>query len=219
MYSMKRRMYGVPLKWRAMGTISCSFMPALTTMLILMGPRPAACAASMPCSTSATAKSTSFMRLKVASSSESSDTVTRFRPASLSACAFLASKEPLVVRVRSSGWPDGVRSAASMAMSFSIFLRSSGSPPVRRIFSTPCATNRRAMRVISSNDSKSVCGRYTWFLSNTSFGMQYTQRKLQRSVIEMRKSCRGRPRLSATLPLGLSSVAGIAGAPLRASAR
>ena len=84
-------------------------------MLTLIGPRPALCAASIPSSTSPTAKSTSFMRLKVASSSESSDTVTRFRPASFSDCAFFASSEPLVVSVRSSGRPLGVRSSRQHA--------------------------------------------------------------------------------------------------------
>ena len=98
-------------------------------------------------------------KLKVVSSIESSETVTRFNPASFSDCAFFASSEPLVVRVRSSGAPLGVRNSASMPTSRSRFLRSSGSPPVRRSFSTPWATNRRAMRVISSNDKSDECGR------------------------------------------------------------
>ena len=55
------------------------------------------------------------MRLKVASSSESSETVTRFRPASLSDCALLASSEPLVVSVRSSARPLGVRQCGEHA--------------------------------------------------------------------------------------------------------
>jgi hypothetical protein len=48
---------------------SPSLVPRLTTMLTLIGARPAAAAASMPSSTSPTGKSTSFMRLKTASSS------------------------------------------------------------------------------------------------------------------------------------------------------
>ncbi len=159
MYSMKRKMNGVPLKWRAIGTICSSLLPPLTTMLTLIGPSPARWAASMPSNTSATAKSTSFMRLKTASSSASSETVTRSSPASLSDCAFFASSAPLVVRVSSGARPPGVRSWASMATSFSRFLRSKGSPPVRRSFSTPCATATRAMRVISSNESRALCGR------------------------------------------------------------
>ncbi|CFU07942.1 Uncharacterised protein [Bordetella pertussis] len=39
-----------------------------------------------------------------------------------------------------------------------MFLRSSGSPPVRRIFSTPRRANCAASRVISSNDSSAECG-------------------------------------------------------------
>ena len=69
----------------------------------------------MPASTSATGKSTSFMRRKIASSSASRLTVTRCRPASFSARALRASSEPLVVSVRSSGSPSGVRSSASIA--------------------------------------------------------------------------------------------------------
>ena len=101
MYSINRRIKGEPLKWRAMGSISWSFMPFLTTMLILIGPKPTECAMSRLCRTSDTGKSTPFMRLKVASSSESNETVTRLSPASFSAWAFLPSSTPLVVRVRS----------------------------------------------------------------------------------------------------------------------
>ena len=39
---------------------------------------------------------------------------------------------------------------ASIATNTSKCLRNRGSPPVSRIFSTPCATNNRAVRVISS---------------------------------------------------------------------
>ena len=101
MYSMKRTMCPLPLKCRAMGTIESSLTPRFTTMLILSGARPAAAAARCPASTSATGKSTSFMRRNVASSSESRLTVTRLRPASRRLCAFFASSEPFVVSVRS----------------------------------------------------------------------------------------------------------------------
>ena len=102
--------------------------PRFTTMLILTGARPAAAAASMPSSTLATGKSTSFIARKVASSSESRLTVTRVRPASARPRAFFASSEPLVVSVRSSP-----ASCESISTSRSMFRRSSGSPPVRRI--------------------------------------------------------------------------------------
>ena len=116
MYSMKRSTTAAcAVKWRAIGTIWSSLVPRLTTMLTLIGPRPARAAASMPASTSATGKSTSFMRRNIASSSASRLTVTRCRPASFNACALRASSEPLVVSVRSSGSPSGVRSSAQHA--------------------------------------------------------------------------------------------------------
>ena len=114
MYSMKRSTMPVPLKCRAIGRISCSLVPRLTTMLILTGPRPAARAASMPLSTSATGKSTSFMRRNTASSSPSRLTVTRCSPASFNALALRASSEPLVVSVRSSGAPSTVAQAGQL---------------------------------------------------------------------------------------------------------
>ena len=109
-------------------------------MLTLTG-RPAAAAASMPSSTRSTGKSTSFIARKIASSSESRLTVTRVRPASASACAFCGSSEPFVVSVSSTSI------AASIAIRRSTSRRTSGSPPVMRIFSTPFATNARARRV------------------------------------------------------------------------
>src|SRR4051812_22602529 len=57
----------------------------------------------------------------------------------------------------------------------------------------------RARRVISSKVRIAPCGR-NWCASNTSRGMQYTQRKLQRSVTEMRRSRIGRARVSTSLP-------------------
>jgi hypothetical protein len=71
-----------------MGTMLDSFAPRLTTMLILSGVRPALAAASMPSSTRATGKSTSFIARNVASSSESRLTVTRFRPGVAQALRF-----------------------------------------------------------------------------------------------------------------------------------
>jgi hypothetical protein len=127
--------------------------PRLTTAFTLTG-SPAADAASMPSSTRATGKSTSFIALKVSSSSESSDTVTRVRPASLSACALRGRSAPFVVSVRSR---PGI--AASMDTSTSTSARSSGSPPVSRILRTPSDANVRATRSISSNVRSSRRGR------------------------------------------------------------
>jgi hypothetical protein len=104
-------------------------------------------------------KSTSFILRKIASSMASRLTLTRDRPASRNDCALRASSDALVVSVRSSGLPDTVSMRASISTSRSMFLRSSGSPPVRRIFSTPCATKMRAVRSISSKLSNSEWGR------------------------------------------------------------
>ena len=81
MYSMKRTMWPVPRQRSAIASTWPSFTPRLTTMLILIGPMPAAAAASMPSITLDTGKSASLMARNVASSSESRLTVTRFRPA------------------------------------------------------------------------------------------------------------------------------------------
>src|SRR5438552_1598622 len=89
MYSMKRAMWPLERQRSAIGRMSRSLTPRLTTMLIFNGARPAAAAASMPSITFATGKSTSFMARKVASSSESRLTVTRSSPAPARACAFL----------------------------------------------------------------------------------------------------------------------------------
>ncbi|KAG0919236.1 hypothetical protein G6F32_016265 [Rhizopus arrhizus] len=94
----------------------------------------------------------------MAASSASRLTVTRVSPAAFKAAALRASTLPLVVRVRSSGRPSGVRNWASWPTRFSMCLRSRGSPPVRRIFSTPSCVKMPASRLISSNDSKSECG-------------------------------------------------------------
>ncbi|ODV08586.1 MAG: hypothetical protein ABT20_11865 [Rubrivivax sp. SCN 70-15] len=141
-------------------------------MLILIGASPARSAASMPRSTSATGKSTSFMRRKIASSSASRLTVTRRSPARCSASALRSSSEPFVVSVMSSGSPSAVRSVASCSIRPSRWRRSSGSPPVSRSLVTPCATNSRATRVISSKLSSELCGRKVYCLSKTSLGMQ-----------------------------------------------
>ena len=70
--------------------------------------------------------------------------------------------------------------------------RTSGSPPVSRIFSTPWPMKMRASRVISSKVRMSRAGKNWKSRPKTSFGMQYVQRKLQRSVTEMRRSRSGR---------------------------
>ena len=151
MYSMKRRMWPLPLNRRAIGRISRSFTPRLTTMLILIGARPASAAASMPSSTFATGKSTSFIARKIPSSRASRLTVTRDSPAILSSRALCPSSAPLVVSVRSMS-----PTSLSISTRRSRCLRNSGSPPVSRIFWTPCALKMRASRVISSKVRRSL---------------------------------------------------------------
>ena len=115
MYSMKRSVSPVLAEVAARaGRSGCSLTPRLTTQLTLTG-SPTACAASMPSSTRATGKSTSFIALKIASSSESRLTVMRFRPASLSACAFCGQQ-----RRRWSSASGRPASAASIAISRSM---------------------------------------------------------------------------------------------------
>ncbi len=87
MYSMKRRIRPSSRAHRASGRIDASFMPRRTTVLILIGARPAARAAAIPSSTRETGKSTPFIGPNTASSSESRLTVIRCRPASASGAA------------------------------------------------------------------------------------------------------------------------------------
>ena len=93
--------------------------------------RPAAAAASIPSSTRATGKSTSFIARKVASSSESRLTVTRSSPAA-------RERRRLLRRAASRSWSASGRApsiAAQQSTRRSRSRRRSGSPPVRRIFS------------------------------------------------------------------------------------
>jgi hypothetical protein len=167
MYSMKRTMWPLPLKCRAIGTIDASLVPRFTTMLTLTGSRPAAAAASMPASTFATGKSTSFIARNVASSSESRLTVTRVSPASRRLRCFLR-EQRTVGREREID----VAELRQHSMRRSMFRRRSGSPPVRRSFVTPWPTKTRAMRVISSKVRSSERGRKGCSAPKISFGMQ-----------------------------------------------
>ena len=169
MYSMKRTMCGVERNRCARSITAFSFMPRFTTASILIGCNPAASAASMASSTRATGKSASFIARNVASSSESRLIVTRSSPADFSARAFASvSSDPFVVNVKSR-MPAIDRSSAT---SRSRSRRKSGSPPVRRIFSTPLCTNARATRASSSYVSSSSRRRNWKSFPNTSFGMQ-----------------------------------------------
>ena len=79
--------------------------------------------------------------------------------------------------------------SASLAASRGNSLRTSGSPPVSRTSVIPSRTNSDTSRSISSKvriASRSSHG-------SPSAGMQYWQRKLQRSVTETRRSWISRP--------------------------
>ena len=101
----------------------------------------------MPSSTRSTGKSTSFSARNCASSSESRLTVTRRRPASASAAPSAAAAS------RSSSGSDRRRARASSATSRSRSRRTSGSPPVMRIFSHAPRDEERARRARSPRTS------------------------------------------------------------------
>ena len=109
MYSMKRTMWPLPRKWRAIGTTLSSLTPRLTTAFTFTG-SPAAAAASIPSSTRWTGKSPSLSAAKTASSSESRLTVMRLRPAAASASTFWAS-----LQKTSQGAQSGISLTANVA--------------------------------------------------------------------------------------------------------
>ena len=150
-------------------------------------PKPARASDAMPSSTRACVVRR-VSATKRAGSSVSRLTVTRCRPAAFNDAACSASRTPLVVIARSrrpglaaSGWISAGRSR-----------RSNGSPPVSRTLSTPSAMNTSTSRLISSNCNISSRGSQTY----SSSGMQYAQRRLQRSVTETLKLRRNRPWVS-----------------------
>jgi hypothetical protein len=119
--------------------------------------------------------------------SESMETLKRLMPASTSAAASRSSRKPFVVTARSSSSGTAARAAARRGNS----RRTSGSPPVRRTERMPICASRRTTRSISSNDRTAARSSH----GSPSAGMQYWQRKLQRSVTDTagRRSC-GRAR-------------------------
>ena len=108
----------------------------------------------------------------------------RRRPAAARSWATRPSVEPFVVSDRSA--PSG----ASLATRTGSRARTVGSPPVSRMEVNPnCSTKTLATRSISSNVRSSSRGNHCI----PSAGMQYPQRKLHRSVTEMRRSRWTRP--------------------------
>ena len=190
MNSMNRTSKPLSRPNRAKSTISSSLMPRIITALTFTGFSPAARAASIPSST----RSRSFRRVSSSNRSgrrESREMLIRRSPAAASLSARRPKVAPLVVRARSTF------KAASFSTSTGKLARTVGSPPVRRMLSIPRrSTINLAMRSISSKVSRSSRGSQ----SSPSAGMQYVQRKLHRSVTEMRKSrcTRPKPSISST---------------------
>ena len=104
----------------------------------------------------------------------------RRSPASNNGLANFASASPFVVIDKIGGF-----SIAEIRETIStISGRKSGSPPVRRISSIPCETPTLIIEINSSVVSNSSEGNH----AAKSCGMQYVQRRLQRSVSETRRS-------------------------------
>src|SRR5579875_1932520 len=101
------------------------------------------------------------------------------------ASASRSSRKPLVViaRSRMPSMPE------SNETSFGKSRRTSGSPPVSRTSCTPMPASRPTSRTISSKRSTSERSSQ----GSPSAGMQYWQRKLQRSVTDTRRSAIRRP--------------------------
>ncbi len=171
----------------------------MTTQLILSGANPARSAAAIAPSTVSISPRPPDIARNVAGTIESTLNVSRCRPASRSVCASGASRLPLVVNAMSS-MPG---TAASLRTSSGRSRRNKGSPPVRRSLRTPSPAKIEARRSISSKRRRSALLRNWWSRGYWSSGMQYGQRKLQRSRTEMRKSESLRPRRS----LGCTSAA------------
>src|SRR6266508_1740076 len=110
----------------------------------------------------------------------------RASPASLSGRASRSSRNPLVVI--DSSTPSRATAATTSTRS----RRSVGSPPVMRIVRTPRSTATRRARINSSRVSTLPAPSH----GSPSSGMQYRQRKLQRSVTETRRSRTTRPKVS-----------------------
>ena len=121
----------------------------------------------------------------------------RDRPAAFRSSAISRSVAPFVVNAMSMFLPAsgdfavlGTLSWASFSTNIGRCARTVGSPPVKRMLST---SNRCTQIVASRSISSKV---KIWSRSShvmPSSGMQYVQRKLQRSVIEIRKSRTVRP--------------------------
>ena len=188
MNSMKRTSTSWSRPNVARSTISSSLTPRSTTALILTGANPASLAASMPSST---------LRARRGGSSRSNfgpverveADVDPVEPGGAQLVGHAANVAPLVVIA------SGMRRPSGRAASLRDEHRQVG--PHRRLAAGEAdavdpkrSTKIRASRSISSNVSTSLRGSH--FMPSS--GMQYVQRKLQRSVTEIRRSRMARPK-------------------------
>mmetsp|Transcript_36440 Transcript_36440/g.117413 ORF Transcript_36440/g.117413 Transcript_36440/m.117413 type:complete len:324 (-) Transcript_36440:301-1272(-) len=186
MNSMKRTSMGRARARAAKASTSCSFTPRITTQFSLSGLYPSASASSTARSTFASASRRVSSR-KRPRCSVSSERLSLSRPAACSEGSNLDKATPLVVIAiwRS---PSGL-SPSSAPTTAARSGRTVGSPPVRRILSTPARTKRAARRSSSSAERS----RRASVSDTPSAGMQYVQRSEQRSVSEMRRYVWRRP--------------------------
>src|SRR5262245_427991 len=162
-------------------------MPRSTTMLSLIGSSPARSAASAD-ATGSSPKSRRAIAIMRSGSKLSTLMFTRSRPASRISDESAGSRTPFVDSAMSliSG------TARSIRINSWICGRIVGSPPVIRRRRNPSGASWRTTAVISSYERISDFGSH----GIPSAGMQYTQRKLQRSVTEMRRYSIERPNWS-----------------------
>ena len=170
-----------------MSTSSSSLTPRMTTVSILTTSKCAA-ASARPARTASSASKRVSSR-KRSGRSVSRLTVMRCRPAARSASARSGSSTPLV---REREIPDGRLGGQQPHEGSARSVRSSGSPPVMRTRSTPALAKTSTRKPISSNVRMSFLGSQTYSAS----GMQYWQRRLQRSVTEIRRLRSRRPSVS-----------------------
>ena len=139
-----------PWRWQY-ATMSCtswSLTPRITTMLILIGTKPASRAASIPSSTLCSSPPVSC--LNVGACRESRLMFRRVIPDDFRSCANLPSREALVLSERSS-IPGMAPSRVTISVSSG---RTRGSPPVRRIWLTPRPLNTAETRASSQGVSQ-----------------------------------------------------------------
>ena len=177
MNSMNRSSRCCPKQNLARSTTASSLTSGRGTALILIRSNPACFAASMPSNTLGKT-SRRVTSLNKAGSMVSKLMFKRSKPASLSCRAWLANKTAFVV-IATSEIPT---TFFSMSTRTDNCERTRGSPPVKRIRSTPSGAKTLTRRVICSKFSRSRCGK-----NFTDSGMQYWQRILQRSVTLIRK--------------------------------